>query len=87
MLPWMKNKSIKSSGDVKMARSSDGLQPAEAPEESDTYGLDTCAQDLIDAVHSKDATRVAQVLKDAFDILESQPHSEAEESPEMLPGT
>lgn len=42
----------------------------------DNHGLDSCAQQLIDAIHNKDVNMVAQALKDAFTICESQPHEE-----------
>jgi len=43
------------------------------------HGLEACAEDLIHAVHAEDPKAVAQALKDAFDILEMEPHEEYEE--------
>lgn len=47
-------------------------------EDNDDAGLESCAQDLIKAVHSKDIKAVASALKAAFDICDSQPHEEGE---------
>lgn len=47
--------------------------------QEDTPDIDVCAQDLIDAVHSKDVKRTSDALKAAFTILESAPHDEYEE--------
>ncbi len=44
--------------------------------ESDTDGIEYCAQDLIDAVRSGDKQAAARALRDAFEILESSPHEE-----------
>lgn len=38
--------------------------------------LDSAANDLIVAVHMKDIKAVAEALRAAFDICESQPHNE-----------
>lgn len=43
---------------------------------SDSYGLESCADELIKAVHSKDIKATAQALKDAFYLLDSEPHDE-----------
>ena len=40
--------------------------------------LETAGQDLCDAVHAKDAKAVAQALRAAFELLESEPHEEGE---------
>lgn len=44
----------------------------------DDMGLEAAAQELIDAVGVKDAAGVASALRNAFSILESQPHEEGE---------
>ncbi len=44
----------------------------------DDMGLDAAAQELIDAVDAKDTAGVASALRNAFAILESQPHEEGE---------
>jgi hypothetical protein len=43
--------------------------------------LMSAADDLISAVHSKDASGVMEALRSAFTMLESQPHDEGGESP------
>lgn len=67
MLPWLKNKEVKSAGVTSMVRNPDGGMTDESSEESDTYGLNHCAEELIAAIEAKDAAKVAQCLKDAFD--------------------
>ena len=45
--------------------------------------LESCAEDLLTAIHSHDAKGVAEELRYIFDLLESEPHKEAgEESDE-----
>ena len=41
-------------------------------------GLMAAAEDLISAVHSKDAKGVADAFKAAFEVCESYPHEEGE---------
>lgn len=56
-------------------------EPDESPEQNDSSaGIESCADELIRAVHARDSKAVANALKDAFDILESgeesiEPHS------------
>lgn len=38
--------------------------------------MEMAAEDLCDAVHAKDYKRVAEALKAAFEICDSQPHDE-----------
>jgi len=51
----------------------------EAEPDSDE-GLHAIAEELIQAVENKDAAHVASCLQDAFELLEMQPHEEAEHS-------
>lgn len=71
MLPFLKNKH-QQTGVIVQNRTPD------EPKDSEDQGLMACAQDLIDAVHSKDAKRVASALKAAFEIADSEPHVEGE---------
>lgn len=70
MLPFLKNKQEASaSGPVEhMKRQPD--------EESDYDMIDSAAEDLIQAIHSKDVKAVASALKAAFQICDSEPHEE-----------
>lgn len=38
--------------------------------------LESAADDLISAIHSKDTPSVAAALRAAFDLLDSEPHKE-----------
>ena len=72
MLPFLKNKKEAGmSGDVdsKMRQPDDG-------EEYDT--MHAAAQDLIDAIHSKNVKAVAEALRAAFELADSEPHVEGE---------
>lgn len=46
--------------------------------EGDEQGLDAAAEDLISAVHGKDTAGVVEALRNAFSILDSEPHEEGE---------
>lgn len=76
----MKNKVKAQTGIMVKERAPDS--PQEEQNDPDAP-LEACANDLIDAVHAKDVKKVAQVLKDAFELLESQPHEEAEHIEEL----
>lgn len=49
---------------------------ADEDKQPDNTGLEACAQDLIDAVQSGDAKRVASALKAAHDICDTYSHEE-----------
>ncbi len=80
LLPFLKNKQ-QQSGVIVQNRTPD------EPKDSEDQGLMACAQDLIDAVHAKDAKRVASALKAAFEIADSEPHVEGEHLDESSPHT
>jgi hypothetical protein len=44
------------------------------------HALIACAEDLIRAIHAKDAQSVADAFRAAFEVLESEPHDEAPHS-------
>lgn len=67
MLPFLKSKDVKSSpGVIVEQRKPDYPDDPAAP-------IDSCAQELIRAVHAKDVKAVAAAMQDAFEILGSQP--------------
>ena len=74
-LPWLKQDKKVAGLIVEMRKPDGGLEET-AQEDSEDTGIESCAQDLIKAVEGKDAKAVAQALKSAFEILDSQPHSE-----------
>lgn len=39
-------------------------------------GLEACAKDMISAYDAKDSRQLAQALRNAFELLESEPHEE-----------
>lgn len=68
-MPQKRNQSII------MGRKEEG-KPMELPAEE--HPLMAAAEDLIQAVHSKDAHAVADALEAAFQISDSLPHEEGE---------
>lgn len=71
MLPFLKNKEASASGPVESIKRS--------PDDGADYDmLDSAAEDLMHAVHSKDIKAIASALKAAFEICDSQPHEEGE---------
>lgn len=70
MLPFLK---LKQTGvaDVIMKNRT----PDSETEKSEDSSLDTCAQDLINAIHAKDVKGVAAALKAAMDDSSPEPHS------------
>lgn len=73
MLPFLKPKAAGSI--LNTVRKSDGT---EEPQDNDYNGLSDCAAELIRAVHAKDETAVANALKDAIEILKSEPDTQDE---------
>lgn len=78
MLPWLKNKQMRSAGVSMAVRKPEGGITDQTPEESESYGLNHAAKELIEAVESKDADRVAAALKAAFEHLNKAPAPEIE---------
>lgn len=69
MIPFLKNKEA----GVSMPADSIKREPDEEPEFD---SLESAAEDLCNAVHSKDYKGAAAALRAAFDLMESQPHQE-----------
>lgn len=70
MLPFM-NKKVAAIGTVIKERPSS--QDSENTEES---GLEACAMELIMAIHLKDIKAVTKALRNAFELMELEPHAE-----------
>lgn len=54
-------------------------EPDEKPDdqpEDPSAAIESCARDLIKAVHAQDIKSVAEAIQSAFTILDSQPHEE-----------
>lgn len=73
-LPFLKNKKISSL--IVSQRNPDGTHDEQHSEGDEYVGLESAAEDLIRAVHSKDTQGVCAALKAAFEICDSQPHEE-----------
>ena len=46
--------------------------------DEDFDSLEVAAEDLMNAVHSKNAKAVASALRAAFELMDSEPHQEGE---------
>lgn len=73
MLPFLKKKT---EDGYSPALSIKTRTPDKTEENQEHAGIHACAQDLMDAIHSGDVKGVADALKAAFEIADSQPHSE-----------
>lgn len=73
-IPWLKNKSKMQDGIAVQYRQPD--HPEDKSE--DEHGLEAGAQDLIQAIHSKDKKLVLAAIRSLFEILDSLPHEEGE---------
>lgn len=58
------------------ARKPDGSMEQEGEAKEPNHALLAAAEDLISAVHMKDASKVAEALDAAFEICDSSPHEE-----------
>lgn len=70
MLPMLKDKK-----EASIALPSDSIQ-REPDEEQEYDFMESAAEDLCHAITSKDYKAIAEALRAAFDIMESQPHEE-----------
>jgi len=76
--PYLKNKTRKLEGFGQVIhRESDDKE-----QEDRDAPMHAAAEDMIRAIQSGDSRALARALKDAFDILESAPHEEYQESEE-----
>ena len=70
MLPFLKkNQEASASGPIES-------QKREPDEDADRDMLEVAAQDLMDALHKKDAKALAAALRAAFELFDSDPHME-----------
>lgn len=76
MLPFMK---LKKQGAVMQAKPSEGGTEPMNEEEEHSPGIMSAAEDLISAVHSKDARAVADALKAHHEIREMEDYDEEPE--------
>jgi hypothetical protein len=76
MLPFLKPKT--QTGLIISQRKPDGETEEKGMEDQEDMGLMSAAEDLIRAVHAKDAKAVASALRAAFEIVDSEAHVEGE---------
>ena len=73
MLPFLKNKH---EGSISETPDHIKREHDEDSQEAEYDMLESAAEDLISAVHSKDVKAVCSALRAAFEMMESQPHEE-----------
>jgi hypothetical protein len=80
LLPFLKNRDKQTGGIAGMIIKT--REPDEKPdteqEDDREAGIKACAAQLISCIHAHDVQGAADALKDAFAILDSQPHTEGE---------
>ena len=77
MLPFLKPKQKGYATGIIVKNRTPDEKPEENQEDKDA-SIHACAKDLITAVHAHDIPGAAEAMRSAFEILESQPHEEAE---------
>lgn len=75
ILPFLKPKKQPSLIVAKV--SADGHKEEMSHDGEENHGLMSAAEDLIRAVHAKDAHATVEALRSAFEIMELEPHDEA----------
>jgi hypothetical protein len=70
VLPFLKRKDEAAPGLTIKTRTPD------QNEEKDSDSIESCAKELISAIHSHDAKATASALKAIFEIADSEPHEE-----------
>lgn len=75
MLPFLRRKHQGASVIVKHRHPGGNIDELQDNEPS-ADPLDSVASDLLQAFENKDKNLIAQALRNAFDILESEPHNE-----------
>lgn len=78
MLPFLKNK-IKAQTGVMVENREPDQKPESEQQDNPDAALEACANDLINAIHSKDIKRVTQVLKDIKECSYEEPIQEEHE--------
>lgn len=71
MLPFLKQNK-----EVSVAVPTEHIEREHDGEEKEYDLLESAAEDLISAMHSKSVKSVCEALRSAFDILDSEPHHE-----------
>ena len=72
MLPFLKNNK-----EASISETPDSIKREHDEDSSEEYDmLESAAEDLISAVHSKDVKAVCSALRAAFQMLDSEPHEE-----------
>lgn len=74
MLPFLNKDEAQDSGVIQKTRAPD--KKPESEQEDSSAGMEAVAHDLIRAIHSRDVKAVADAIKAAFEIADSEPHAE-----------
>lgn len=86
MLPFLKSKEKSVAGlIIKMRKPDEEPKSEDSSDDSNSDAIESCAQELIRAIHAQDIKGVASALKDAFEVLSSQPEEKEEEENSISP--
>jgi hypothetical protein len=77
LLPFLKNKQASVAGVIVKQREPD--EKPESDQDDSSAGVESCAQELIRAIHAKDAKSVANAMRDLMEVIEASPEDESEE--------
>ena len=75
-LPFLDKKRIAASLAMKMKEGAPTMEESQEDQDEQVNAIEYCMEDLITAIHNKDAKAAAQAFKDCFDVLDSMPHEE-----------
>lgn len=75
MLPFLKN-----SKEAGISAPPQSIERKPDDENSSYDVMEACAEDLISAIHSKDVKGVAEALRSAFELADSNDESEGDEA-------
>lgn len=75
MLPFLKNKKHMA-GLIVQHREPDSKDEPKELEHEDRDELEIAAEDIISAIHSRSADKLAVALRAAFELMEKEPHEE-----------
>lgn len=78
MLPYLKKakQAAVQTGIIMKTRQPDEPNTSEDIKDDPNAAIEACASDLIKAIHMKNTAAVAEALRAAFEIMDSEPHTE-----------
>lgn len=79
MLPMFNNKKNSIAGTIIQNRKPDGgFEQEDSSQDNDSAGLESAAQDIMNAIKAGDVKALASAIQSAFEICDAAPHVEGE---------